>query len=215
MAGEAIAPYKKSSRVLDPLQKEFFRQPLYDRVNLGTSLTGDVNFFTTQNGGSATLIRYQTAASVTKTYRDTNLPSQSQDPNKDYMIYGIAMAIVALTRTPAANGVNLRVDKDVIREGGALQIKIGGSKEIFRGPLILLPELNGESSGSTTANNSTVYGSPVYQHRYFPLTDRLGTPFLLEKGTILQCIMTFDGTLTLQQNCDMWLVFDADIRRSI
>lgn len=215
IARPGASPFTNAAGVITYKQMEYFRQPLYDRVNLGTSVSGDVNFFATPNGGSATLIRYQTAGSVTKTYRDTNLPSQGQDPNRDYAIYGLAIAIVPITHTPAANAVNIRVDKDVLKEGGSLLVKVSGSKEILRCPLIGIPELNAEMAASTTANNSSVFGGPVTPHRFYPMTTRDGRPWLLSKGTILQVSMTFDGTLTLQQNNDIYVWFDADIRRPL
>lgn len=209
------SPFESAAAVISYKQMEYFRQPLYDRVNLATgALTGDVNFFATPNGGSATLIRYQTAAAVTKTYRDTNLPSQGQDPNRDYAVYGIAIGIVPASHA-AATAANIRLDKDVIKEGGSIVIKVSGNKEILRCPLLGIPELNSESSSSTTATNTTVLGGPIFQHRFYPMTTRDGRPWLLPKATILQVTMTFDGALTLSQSNDIIVWFDADIRRPL
>ncbi len=214
-AGGLVSPFTRATGVISYSQMEYFRQPLYDRVNLGTSVSGDVNFFSVANGGTATLIRYQTAASVTKTYRDSNLPSSNQDPNRDYAIYGIAIGIIPINHTPATNAVNVRVDKDVIKEGGAILVKVSGNKELLRVPILGIPELNAEAAASTTATNSTVFGGPMRSQAFYPMTTRDGRPWLLPRGTIIQVTMTFDGTLTLQQNNDIIVWFDADVRRPL
>lgn len=209
--------FQAAAPVLRTDDREYFRQPLYDRVNLPVSLSGDVSFFTVPNGGSATLIRFGGTATVNKTYRDTNLPSQNQDPNRDYAVYGCAIGLVPASHTvTAATAATIRVDKDNIKENGSLVVKVSGNKEILRIPLIGIPELNAESAVASTATGSTVFGGPIgSRYGFYPLTTRRGQPMLITKGTILQVTMTFDGTTTLTQSFDAVLWIDSDQRRSV
>lgn len=211
MAGELL-------RNADNIQgaPETFRQPLYDRVNLPTSLTGDISFFTQPIGASVTLIRYQTAGANTKTYRDTNLTSAGVDTNRDFAIYGISMALIPESHVvTGAQAVNIRKDKDVVKEGGSILIKTSASKEIIRIPLIMIPELNGEIGGSTTATSASVWGGSNNASKSYPLTDRTTkNPFMLPRNTSISVTMTFDGTLTLGQTFDCLVIFDASIQRN-
>ena len=90
---------------LDPLKAQPFRtqrselpedlwQPLYDRANIATTVPSSVAFFSTARGQSATLITGASAASKTKTYRDTNLDQPGVVPTKMFKFVGISWAIV-------------------------------------------------------------------------------------------------------------------------
>ncbi len=193
-------------------QKEWFRQPLYDRVNLATSLTGEYRFFSVPIGTAATLIRYETAGSVAKTKRDTILITQGQDSSKDYSVQGISMALIPNARTVLATAATrgIRRDKDNIREGGWLNFKIV-DKNILDIPLLLIPEANSEGGVSTTGNDATAWAAnpaagPMWN---------FGTQIMLPAGKSFQVTVTWDGTITLAQSFDMYLFFYANVQRPI
>ena len=213
-AGGSGAGFAAQNQVVRPNDREIFHQPLYDRKELSitTSLTGEVVFFSTPTGSPDTLIRYETAASVAKTKRDTNLSSNGQDPSKDYAVFGIAMALIPNTRTVLATAStnNIRRDKDNIREGGWLNFKII-DKNILDIPLLLIPEVNGEAGASTTVNNGTVFAGP---NGAAPMWS-FGEPIMIPKATSFSIKLTFDGTITTQQVFDCYLFLFAKVRRPV
>lgn len=197
--------------VLRAGDREIFRQPLYDRKNLvasATTLPASVSFFTKPSGDSDTLIRYQTAASVTKTKRDTNLPSNGQDPGRDYTLVGIGCSLIPLKRTASdTNAQNITSDKYVIKENGYLIFKIV-DKEILTLPLTLLPEVNPEGGASTTVTSSTAYGNSPAALPMWPFGDRI----MLPRGQNFNVSVYFDSG-TMQQAFDMAIYLFADMRR--
>jgi hypothetical protein len=208
----AITGFGAQNQVVRPNDREVFHQPLYDRKELSTTLTGEVSFFTVPVGSADTLIRYETSASVSKTKRDTNLTSNGQDPSKDYSVYGVAMALIPNARTVAATAATngIRRDKDNIREGGWLNFKII-DKNILDIPLLLIPELNAEASVASTANNSTVMGAPTFN---VPMWS-FGEPIQIPKATSFSVVCKWDGSLTLAQLFDMYIFFFAKVRRPV
>jgi len=204
--------FQQQNMVIRPNDREVFHQPLYDRKNLASALTGEVAFFTKPVGDSDYLITYETGGTKTKTKRDTNLPSNGQDPSKDYSVFGMAVVFTPTARTVAATAATngIRRDKDNIREGGWLNFKVI-DKSILDIPLYMMPELNGESSVSTTANNSTVFGGPQFPQNMWSF----GVPIQLPKSVNFSVVCKWDGTLTLAQSFDMAVVFFAKVRRPI
>ena len=204
--------FQNSNMVVRPNDREIFHQPLYDRKNLAVSLSGDVSFFTIPVGAPDTLIRYETAASVNKTKRDTNLPSNGQDPSKDYAVFGVSMALIPAARTVAAVATTrgIRRDKDNIREGGWLNFKII-DKNLLDLPLILVPEINAEASVSTTGNDSTIFGGALWSSPMWSF----GEPILIPKATSFSIVCQWNGTITLAQTFDMYVILFAKVRRPV
>jgi hypothetical protein len=201
--------FKKANQIFNPDNKEVFVQSLWDRVGLASSLTGTENFFSVQKGGSDTLITYRTAASKAKTLRDTNLPQSGADNNRDYLLFGLTMALFPLDHDPDTTATKaIRADKDYIREGGYLIFKIG-DKQIMECPLIEIPELNSESAIASTASSSTIYGGPRFTSPFKNFQE----PIPLRRGDVINMTVTWDGTITLQQVFDMMLLFPALTRR--
>ena len=211
MAGDSASRgFEQKSMVVRPNDREVFHQPLYDRKNLSTSLTGDVAFFTNPIGSAETLVRYETAASITKTKRDTNLPGNGQDASKDYSVFGLSVAFIPAARTvkDTATTDGIRRDKDNIREGGWLNFKIV-DKNICDIPLILIPELNGESGASSTRYGVSIYAGPSFAAPMWSF----GEPIQIPKATNFSVVCKWDGTITLSQSFDMYVIFFAKVRR--
>jgi hypothetical protein len=212
--GNAGIGFQAQNQVVRPNDREIFHQPLYDRKQLSTTvtLTGEVTFFSTPVGSSDTLIRYETAASVAKTKRDTNLPSNGQDPSKDYAVFGVSMALIPNARTVLATAAanNIRRDKDNIREGGWLNFKII-DKNILDLPLLLVPEVNAEGGVSTTVNNGTIFAGP---NSTSPMWS-FGEPIMIPKATSFSIKLTFDGSITTGQVFDCYIFLFAKVRRPV
>jgi hypothetical protein len=185
-----------------------FRQPVYDRVNLPTSLTGEVPFFTNQIGASVTLIRYETAGAVAKTKRDTNLANQGADNSREYEIMGIAMALIPNARTVLATAATrgIRRDKDNIKEGGWLNFKVVNTN-VLDIPLLLIPEINAESGVATTGNDATAWGGPAPAGPMW----NFGESYRIPRGTNFSLTCKWDGTITLAQSFDMYLFLFANV----
>jgi len=213
VGGAGGSGFAQRNQVVRPNDREIFHQPLYDRQNLATgSLTGDVSFFVTPVGGSQTLIRYETAASVAKTKRDTNLPSNGQDPSKDYAVFGMACAFIPVQRDVSNNTATdgIRRDIDNIREGGYINFKII-DKQILDLPLILVPEVNAAGAISTTMTATTIYGGAQAMSAMWSF----GEPIMIPKATYFTLKMTFDGTITLNQAYDVYMFLFAKVRRPV
>lgn len=215
----AIAPRRRGgfarNLAVDKSRLEYFRQPVWDRKNLAASLTGTISFFTIPKGQSDTLITFTGApASKQKTLRDTNLLNAGADYSKDYNFYGIACYIVPNAQGPAAAfAENITSDMANILEGGALTMKLNGTKTIVEMATFLLPNLSAKVGASTTENISTVYSSAIQHKGFFPITTRSGNPQTVEKGTTFGVEITWDGTITLAQSYDMVIILDSDVRR--
>jgi len=191
-----------------------YRQGLFDRVNLATgSLTGTTRFFVNPIGSTVTLIRYETAGSVQKTARDTNLVTQGVDQSKSYSLAGVSMALIPAARTVLSTAVTngIRRDKDNIREGGYLVFKVVTTPVVETLPLFAIPEMNAESGVSTTANDSTIYAGPA---PFGPMY-KFGDNVLIQSQTSFSVEVVWDGTITLGQSYDMVIYFHAAMRRPV
>jgi hypothetical protein len=198
-AGNQVVDYKSQNK---------FRQPVYDRVNLSTSLTGEYPFFQNQIGASVTLIRYETAGANAKTKRDTNLQNQGSDNSRDYDIFGIAMALIPAARTVLATAVTrgIRRDKDNIKEGGYLNFKVVDTN-ILDIPLLLIPEINAESGVATTGNDATAWAGPAPAGPMW----NFGESYKIPRGTTFTVTCKWDGTITLAQTFDMYIFLFANV----
>lgn len=200
----------------DPMQAAAYRtqrreapedlwQPLYDRVNLPVSLTGSINFYSSPKGQSATLIRGTSASSVVKTLRDTNMESANVVPTKLYKFVGINIAFVHSSKSAATNAA----DRALVRDGGYIRLRIV-DKDLLILPLLCIPELNPISAVSTTATASTIFGevgggrASMYK---FPV------PITLQPYETFTVALEFDGTSTLSNTLDLYMVLQAYMRR--
>lgn len=195
------------NQVVDYQQANKFRQPVYDRLNLSTSLTGEYPFFTQPIGSNVTLIRYETAGTNQKTKRDTNLQNQGADNAREYSVFGMAMALIPTARTVLATAATrgIRRDKDNIKEGGWVQFKIVDTT-VFEAPLLLIPEVNAEGGVSTTGNDATAF-TTVQQGPMW----NFGEGHLIPRGTTFSVICKWDGTITLAQSFDMMIFLYANV----
>jgi len=184
-------------------------QPLYDRVNIATTIPSSVSFYSTPKGQSATLISGTVAAAKVKTYRDTNMDSSSVVPSKMFKFVGVSLAIVHATRQLITNGA----DRDLIMDGGALQIRIIDKDLLFL-PLLNFPLLNPTAAASTTLNASTMFvnaygggaGVPMY---------KLPINITLNPYENFLCAVAFDtvASLVLTTTADLCLYLQGFQRR--
>ena len=191
-------------QVLDNMRPEDLAQPLYDRGHLATTVPSTLSLFSIPIGQSATLIRQSTAAAVTKTRRDTNMEQAGFIATRAYQINGLAIAIVHLTREAATNAI----DREYIRDGGWLRFTVA-AKTILEIPLLQIPLMNDQVAASTTATNTTInaYAGPkASMWRFNPaVTMKATTNFNVE--------LSFDGTITLNNEADIQLFMFAGMRR--
>ena len=209
---------RNNALVRDPMNAQSYRtqraelpedlwQPLYDRVNVGTTPASTLGFFSTPRGGSATLITQATAASKVKTFRDTNIENANVVPTKMFKLVGVSVAYVHSN----PDGPDNSQDRIFLRNGGFFQLRIVDKDIIFL-PLVMIPELNPIISTSTTVNAITVNAEaggggqnvPMYK---FPIPITLN-PYENFTGQV-----NFDGTLTLTATLDMYLILHAYMRR--
>src|SRR5713101_8413438 len=176
-------------------------QPQYDRVNYPAAGTGELAFFSTPLGGSATLIRASVAAAVTKTRRDTNLEQQGVIPTKAFQVHGFSMTLIPLQQAVAVAGTQSILD-DIQR------ILFGGFMEFFLidKPYVVIPLhklpatgiINGTAAGAFTAGNVAVgaggagTGSP--RDIYW-----LGVPLTIDPYQSFRVRFQFDGVVALVQ----------------
>jgi hypothetical protein len=202
--------FRTANPISDPNRKEIFRQTVYDRINLSSSLTGTYTPFSVAKGTTVSLIRGGSVTSAAKTIRDTNLPQPGADNNRDYLLSGISMALMPVSYAAATSTTSaIRVDKNQIREGGVMNFKIG-DKQIIDLPLWMIPELNAEGSVSTTGSGLTILGGPSYASQFF----MFGEDIPLMRSEVITMTLTWDGTITLSQSFDLAIVFAASLRRN-
>jgi len=193
----------------DPLKAQAFRtqraelpedlyQPLYDRVNIATTVA-DASFFSVPRGQSATLITMATGASKTKTYRDTNMDTAGVVPTKMFKFIGISWACVHSDRDGAANAQ----DREYVRDGGYLQFKIV-DKPILYLPLVALPELTPMVALTSTAQNALAGGGGSGVSMY-----RLPVPITLNPFENFEVTFKFDGTITIANTVDVYLMLQG------
>jgi len=204
--------------VRDPMKAQNYRtqraelpedlwQPLYDRVNVATTVPSALGFYATARGASATLITATTAASKVKTFRDTNIENANVVPTKMFKLVGVSIAFVHSDPDAPLNSQ----DRNLLRNGGYLQLRIV-DKDILYLPLITIPELNPIISAATTVNATTINAEaggggqnvPMYK---FPI------PITINPYENFTTQVNFDGTITIGATLDMYLFMHAYMRR--
>lgn len=211
-------PQAPVRRVIDPMKAQQYRtqraelpedlwQPLYDRVNVATSVPSALGFFSTPRGQTSTLIVGTATTSKVKSFRDTNIENANVVPTKLFKLVGVSIAFVHADPDNAFNSQ----DRDLIRNGGYLALRIV-DKDILFLPLVTVPELNPIISATTTATATTInsyaggggQNVPMYK---FPINITIN-PYENFTAQIL-----FDGTITLQNTLDMYMIMHAYMRR--
>lgn len=202
----------------DPLNAQMFKtqrpdmpedlwQPLYDRVNISTTVPSSVSFFATARGQSATLITGTTAASKTKSYRDTNMENANVVPTKMFKFIGISVAFVHSDQNAATNAA----DRSLVLEGGYMQFRIVDKDLLFL-PMVNLPVLNPFAGVATTVTATTINasnsggGEGVFMYK-LPINITLN-PY--ENFTFS---FNFDGTITLSNTLDVYCILQGFQRR--
>ena len=204
--------------IKDPLRAQGYRtqraelpedlwQPLYDRANIATSVPSQVSFFSTPRGQQATLIRGTSASSVSKTFRDTNMENANVVPTKMFKFVGISWAIVHSSRNAATNAV----DRELIRDGGYLHFRIV-DKDLLYLPLIQLPELNPMTAVSTTATSTTINAYAGGGGANIPMY-KLPIPITLNPFENFTLTLNFDGSITLSNTLDIYIILQGYMRR--
>lgn len=184
-------------------------QPLYDRVNIATTVPSSLGFFSNAQGQTATLILATGAGSVVKGYRDTNIQNSNVVPTKLFKFVGISIGFVQVP-TSAANATNI-LDRDLILQGGYLQFKIV-DKDILYTPLINLPTINPYAAVSTTANNTNFVASNPGGGQG-NLMYRLPIPITLNPYENFQVLVSWPQTTTLTTTMDMYVFLQGFMRR--
>ncbi len=203
-----IDPLKSQNyRTQRPEQPEDLYQPLYDRVNYAAAGSSELSFFSVPRGQTATLIRGGTAATVSKTFRDTNIETSNVVPTKMFKLTGVSLAFIHEDEGEKANPV----DRDKIRSGGYLHVRIV-DKDLLYIPLILIPELNPFLIASTTENSVTVLGAAggggIGSKMYY-----FGIPITLNPYENFTIKAIFDGTVTTTKSVDVYCILHAFMRR--
>lgn len=175
-----------------------FDQPLYDRVNFpAAGTTAQLNFFSTQFGATATLIRAGATGSFQKTKRDTNLTTSGQVSGKTYVVGAISVAYIHEDEGEVTNPT----DRDKLRNGGWCEFKIGDGL-VFELPLVYVPEMNPIVIGSTTVTNTTMLGSVGGGSLMFPRL-KFRQPVTIPPNQSFTFNMNWDGTVALTKAIDI------------
>lgn len=208
----------------DPMRSQEYRtqrselpedlwQPLYDRVNYAAAGSNQLSFFAIPKGQNATLLSTfaapatWTAASKSKTYRDTNIENANVVPTKLFKTVGISWGLFHSVLNSALNST----DRSVLRNGGFFQFRIVDKDIVFL-PLSLIPEVNPIVSVSTTTNNATINsiagggGSNVPMYK-FPI------PITLNPYENFTALMVFDNNPPVNATLDVQCVLHAYMRR--
>ena len=183
-------------------------QPLFDRVNIATTVPAENSFFAVPKGQAATLTRGTTTASVTKTARDTNLSNAAVVPAKMFKVMGLSLAYVH--GTVANNDTNPN-DRSLFRGNAYFSWEII-DKTILTLPVIAIPELNPITGVSTVENATTVVadcggGGPGTALYRFPV------PLVLMPYENFSVTIKVDGTVTLTTTMDVYVFLHAFMRR--
>lgn len=198
-----VVPATPPEWAFDPLKVDKLYQPIYDRVNYPAAGATSLNFFSVPVGGTATIIRAGTAASVTKTRRDTNLTNQSVLPNEGFDWQGIAITYIPLQQADsAAATTSILEDIQNIMYGGYFTFKVLDNT-LLEGPLHWLPSITGfDGLVSTTVTAMTMVacqpgsGDP---RAAFWVTEKKFLP----PNTGFSFQMNWDGTVTTTQTIDI------------
>ena len=192
---------------LDNSRPEEFAQPLYDRVNIATTVPSSISLFTNPIGSTVTLIRGSAAASAAKTRVHTNMEQAGFIATRAYQVNGLAIGIVHSDRDAATNAE----DRDYIVDGAYLKFTLAGSKTILEIPLIALPIVNDFQSIITTATATTINALNGPKGSMYKLNPSITLP----QSTNFAVTMDWDVStaITLSNTADIYLLMFAGMRR--
>ena len=198
-------------RVQDRGRPEDLWQPLYDRVNIATTVPASVNFFSTARGGTATLIRNTGTSSINKTLRDTNLETSGQLPAKGFQARGLSMIIIPGTAAPdSASTDNIIHDVQQLLYNGYMEWK-SGDKTILQLPLYNIPAYTHlEGLAALTNNSESLVAAQNTSERGMYV---LGVPVTFQPFDTFTVQFNWDGTITLTQTFDIQFTFHGIMRR--
>ena len=208
----AVDPARmKQFRVQDRGRPEDIWQPLYDRVNVATTVPAEVGFFATARGSTATLIRGTATTSAAKTTRDTNLDTPQQIPAKGFQARGLSTYFVAGDIDPdSANTDELVADIRKLIDNGYLEWKVG-DKLILEIPIDLIPAYTAiYGFASTTRNSQAVVQAQPFSGRGLYV---IGVPITFQPFVTFTLKYKFDGSITLAQTLDVKLYLHGVMRR--
>lgn len=203
---------------IDPLKAQGYRtqraelpedlwQPMYDRANYAAAGSTEIGFFSTPRGQSATLITAgNSGVAKVKSYRDTNNENANVVPTKMFKIVGMSIAIVHNTYTAATNAD----DRSKVKDGSYFQFRIVDKDVLFL-PTIFIPEVNplmavSTTVTATTVNSATTGGGNASMYK-FPI------PITINPYENFSLSMKFDGTITVTNTLDIYVVLHAYMRR--
>lgn len=203
---DPVVPATPPEWAFDPQRVDKLYQPIYDRVNYAAAGATSVNFFSVPIGGSATLIRAGTAATITKTRRDTNLSNQGVLPNEGFDWQGVAICYIPLQQAVGAAATGDIIDDiDRIRYGGYFTFKVLDNT-LLEGPLFLLPSIASMAGvvSTTETSHSIVSAQPGIgdPRAAFWVTEKKFLP----PNTGFSFAMNWDGTVSVTQTFDIYII---------
>ena len=189
-------------------------QPLYDRINIATTIpTGEQSFFANQQGVSVTIIRGATAAAYNKTLRDTNLEVGGQ-VKKAFTVAGISLDYCPVTYA-AGSRPSALIAQDI------MTLKFGSwfkftvlDKTILTGPCAMLPAMN-PLSFATTQNDMTMLSGTADSQGGI-IMYKLPVPVTIEPDNAFKVVWMFDPPSTavaLNTTMDLLITLHAIMAR--
>ncbi len=181
-------------------------QPLYDRVNVATTVPTSLGFFANPQGQTVTLItNTTTSATVVKSYRDTNIQNANVVPTKLFKFVGISLGFVQIP-TAAATATH-EFDRELVIQGGYMQFKIV-DKDILYLPLMGMPIIN--PIASTTATNTSSWSPGGGQGN---VMYKLPIPITLNPYENFQVVLYWPNGATLTNTLDLYVFLHGFMRR--
>lgn len=202
--------------LMDPLKAQGFRtqrpespedlwQPLYDRVQYPAAGIATLSFFSVPRGGTATLIVNAASVVKVKTYRDTNIDNSNVVPTKMFKIVGCSIGFAHLHENSQFNPSQ----RDKWREGSWIKFRIV-DKDLIELPIISIPEVNpfvvGAVGAGVLLGEAGGGGSNVPMYRF-------GVPITLNPYENFNVEINTDGTVTVPEDMDVYLILHAFMRR--
>lgn len=235
--GSAIAVPMAPAAPADPGQFAKYRtqmrespediwQPIYDRKNYPAAGTFELVYFSIPVGGSDTLIRLGTAASVTKTRRDTNLEQQGVIPTKAFKIHGFSLCFIPVQQAASATGVSGLLSTPSIMDdmmrlmyGGFMEFRIVDKPYLYL-PLHKIPATgvlrgavfaqagNGNNTPGLVGASGGGPGTGAPRDIYW-----IGIPLVLDPYQNFSMRLQFDGSPPLNMTWDIQVFLEGYLRR--
>lgn len=203
---------------VDPLRAQGYRtqraelpedlwQPLYDRANYAAAGSTELSFYSVPKGQTATLITAGSAATKTKTFRDTNMENANVVPAKMFKFVGVSISFMHVTQ----NAITNSDDRANIRDGAYFSLRIV-DKDILFLPLLAIPETNPIGGVSTTATNASMNAVAGGGGQNVPMY-RFPIPITINPYENFTVAIKLDGTVTITNTLDVGLILHGFMRR--